>query len=61
MIDPEETDPLLLKLKAEWMENEKIPKKKPKLAEMINKKNNVIGYSETSKKKINVKRTHESS
>ena len=27
MIDPDETDPLLLELKAEWMEKEKIPRK----------------------------------
>ena len=38
MIDPDETVPLLLELKAEWMEKEKIPRKKLKLAEMINKK-----------------------
>ena len=57
MIDPNETDPLLLELKAEWMEKEKIPRKKLKLAEMINKKNNVIGYSKTSQRKVNMKKT----
>ena len=57
MIDPQETDPLLLELKAEWMENEKIPRKKTKLAEIISKKNNIIGYSESSKRKLNMKRT----
>ena len=35
----------------------KIPKKKLKLAEMINKKNNVIGYSETSQRRIYMKKT----
>ena len=29
MIDPDETDPLLLELKAEWMEKEKVPRKSP--------------------------------
>ena len=57
MIDPDETDPLLLELKAEWMEKEKIPRKKLKLSEMINKKNNVIGYSETSQRRIQMKKT----
>ena len=57
MIDPNETDPLYLELKAEWMEKEKIPIKKLKLAEMINKKNNVIGYPETSQSKLNMKKT----
>ena len=57
MIDPDETDPLLLELKAEWIKNEKIPRKKFKLNEMINKKKNVIGYSESPQRRIQMKKT----
>ena len=57
VLDPDEKDGEIAILRKEFTESIPIPHKKLKIAEIISKKNNVIGHMNPNQRRINVKRT----